>query len=75
VASGGYDVPSFSDMKTLKVGADAGPPRARSIATPTLTTTGCCRWRCQRLRSRSTRRASWPRWPLPSAGRANGGDP
>jgi len=42
--------------------------RARSIATPTLTTTGCCRWRCQRLRSRSTRRASWPRWPLPSAG-------
>jgi len=27
VASGGYDVPSFSDMKTLKVGADAGPPK------------------------------------------------
>jgi ABC-type glycerol-3-phosphate transport system substrate-binding protein len=27
VASGGYDVPSFSNMKTLKVWANEGPPK------------------------------------------------
>jgi hypothetical protein len=45
VASGGYDVPAFTNMKTLKVWAEEGPPKGTLYTTPIHTTTRCCRSR------------------------------
>jgi len=60
VASGGYDLPAYEKLTTLKVWEEEGPRRARSITTQIPITIRSCRLRPrrrrQRLRSRSTYR-------------------
>jgi len=60
VASGGYDLPAYEKLTTLKVWEEEGRRRARSITTQTPITIRSCRLRPrrrrQRLRSRSTYR-------------------
>ena len=64
-ASGGYDLPSFANLTTLKTWAEEGPRRARSTTIPTRTITRPCRLLRlpprRRSPSRSTRRRSRPR--------------
>ena len=54
-ASAGYDIPAFANLTTLKMGQKKGRPRARSITTPTRSTTRSCR---SRPRPRSADRRS-----------------
>ena len=64
-ASGGYDLPSFANLTTLKTWAEEGPPKGTLYHYPNPHDHQICRWLRlpprRRSPSRSTRRRSRPR--------------